>query len=138
MSADLAVQKAIRDRLVIYPAVTALVPAASILDRNERPAPDPSIILGESQAVDEGDTYADDHTRIYHTLHLWKREPSLEGVKAIAAAIRGAVMSGRFDLPAPYHVAFQKVASARFLRDPDGATSHGVVTVEVLVTGDAQ
>ncbi|WP_277019435.1 MULTISPECIES: DUF3168 domain-containing protein [Paracoccus] len=78
MTPELEVQKAIRARLVSNQAVTALVPATHVLDTNQRPAPMPSIILGESQSVDEGTSLKRSHTRIYHTLHLWAREPSLE------------------------------------------------------------
>jgi hypothetical protein len=133
VSIDLAAQKALRARLVATGAVTALVPAANILDRNQRPAPSPAIILGESQVVDEGDSLDRSRGRVYHTLHVWKREPSLEGVKAICGAIRAAVRSGRLILDAGYHCADAKVSGIRTLRDPDGETSHGVVTVEMLV-----
>lgn len=137
MTADLEVQKALRARLVGTPAVVALVPATSILDVNQRPAPMPSIILGDSQAIDEGTSLRRAHVRVTHTLHLWKREKSLEGVKAMAGAVRGAIHGGRLALPAPLHCADVRVVSQRFLRDPDGEASHGVVTVEVLVSGDA-
>ncbi|WP_320176709.1 DUF3168 domain-containing protein [Roseovarius pacificus] len=136
MTEDLAVQKAIRARLVASSTVTALVPAAAILDRNQRPAPDPSIILGESQEVDEGTSLQRDRTRIYHTLHIWKREPSLAGVKAICGAVRTALKADRLELDG-YHCADWNVSSARYLRDPDGETSHGVMVVNVLVTGGA-
>lgn len=128
-----AVQVAIRNRLVATPAVTSLVPASSILDVNQRPSPSPSIILGESQAVDEGTSLRRAHVRVYHTIHVWKREPSLEGVKVICAAIRKAIHAGRLDLGTGLHCADALVSSMRQLRDPDGETSHGVVTVEVLV-----
>lgn len=128
-----AVQVAIRARLVATPAVVALVPAASILDRNQRPVPSPSIVLGESQAVDEGDSIARNRARVYHILHVWKREPSLEGVKVICAAIRRAIHAGRLDFGAGFHCADVRVSSMRQMRDPDGETSHGVVTVEALV-----
>lgn len=128
-----AVQVAIRARLVATPAVTALVPAAHVLDTNQRPAPDPAIGLGQSQAVDEGASIARRLTRVYHTVHVWKREPSLEGVKVICAAIRAAIHAGRLDLGPGFHAVDGRVASMRQLRDPDGETSHGVVTVEVLV-----
>ena len=45
MNVDLETQKAIRARLISTSAVTALVPANHILDVNQRPAPDPSIIV---------------------------------------------------------------------------------------------
>jgi hypothetical protein len=137
MSIDLAVQIAIRNRLVATPAVTALVPAGSILDRNQRPAPSPSIILGESQLLDEGTSLARRHSRVFHTVHVWKQEASLEGVKTIVGAIRSAINADRLALGDGLHCADVHVASMRFLRDPDGETSHGVVTIEVLVGEDA-
>lgn len=133
MSVDLTVQKAIRARLVATQAITDLVPVISILDRNQRPAPSPSIILGDSQVVDEGTSLKRNHSRVYHTLHVWKREPSLEGVKAICGAIRLAIQWNRMDLDAGFHAVDVKVSSIRSMRDPDGETSHGVVVIEVLV-----
>jgi hypothetical protein len=130
---ELEVQKALRARLVSQQLVTALVPAANILDTNQRPAPRPSIILGESQAVDEGTSLRRAHTRIYHTLHIWVREPSLERAKAIGGAVRTALMNARLALPEGLHCADLLVASQRYLRDPDGEHSHGVVTLEILI-----
>lgn len=130
---ELEVQKALRARLVSQQLVTDLVPAANILDTNQRPAPRPSIILGESQAVDEGTSLRRSHTRIYHTLHIWVREPSLERAKAIGGAVRTALMNGRLALPEGLHCADLLVASQRYLRDPDGEHSHGVVTLEILI-----
>lgn len=132
MSADLVVQKAIRARLVETSAVIDLVPAASILDRNATPAPRPGIVIGETQVIDEGGNLARTRERIYHTLHVWKTEPSREGVKEIMAAIRAAIRSTRLDLGPSYHCADWHVRSARAMSDPDGETSHGVMVVDVL------
>ncbi|NDV52164.1 DUF3168 domain-containing protein [Salipiger sp. PrR003] len=132
MSADLPVQIALRARLVASPAVTGLVPASSILDRNSTPAPRPSIILGEVQVIDEGDSIARTRERIVHTLHVWKTEPSREGIKQIMAAMRAAIRSARLDLGTDYHCVDWRVSSVRALSDPDGESSHGVLTVEVL------
>ncbi|WP_258552000.1 hypothetical protein [Paracoccus versutus] len=43
--------------------------------------------------------------------------------------------AARLTLAAPLHCADARVSSMRFLRDPDGEHSHGVVVVEVLVSG---
>jgi len=51
----------------------------------------------------------------------------------ICAAIRAAVAVGRLDLGTGFHCADLRVSSMRQMRDPDGETSHGVVTVEALV-----
>ncbi|SKA26342.1 DUF3168 domain-containing protein [Consotaella salsifontis] len=133
MSAALAVQKAIRARLVTSIEISMHVPAANILDRNSRPAPDPSIIIGEDQEVEEGDI-ARRVVRVYSTLHVWKKEPGLVGVKTIAGAIRAAVRLGNFAETSGFHFGDCRVSSTRFLRDPDGETAHAVVTIETLVS----
>lgn len=133
MSADLAVQKAVRSRLVATLAVTSLVPAASILDRNQRPAPDPSIIIGEGMAM-EGDRLDRSDQRVVLTLHLWKKEAGLAGVKAIAGVVRAALHNGRLPVTDGHHMGDCRVSAMRFLRDPDGETAHAVVTVETLVS----
>lgn len=131
MSADHALQTAIRLRLAATPAVTALVPAASILDVNQRPAPVPSIIIGEGQSM-EGDQLDRRDQRLIMDLHIWKQEAGLGGVKDIAGAIRTALHSARLTVTG-WHCGDCRVSSMRFLRDPDGETAHGVVTVEALV-----
>lgn len=133
MNVDLEVQKAIRARLTTWGGIVALVPAAHILDANQRPSAMPSILLGDSQAVDAGTSLRRAHTHVYHTLHVWQRESSLEGVKTIAGAIREAIHAFRLTIVPGLHCADARVSSMRFLRDPDGEHSHGVVVVEVLV-----
>jgi hypothetical protein len=128
-----AVQKALRTLLINTAAVTALVPANNVLDRNQRPAPDPSIILGEDQVVDPGQSIARDIVRVHSTLHVWKVEGGLSGVKAIANAIWSAIKAGRLTLDAGLECVDCRVNDTRFLRDPDGETSHGVVNVETLI-----
>lgn len=130
MSADLALQKAVRARLVATMEVTALVPAANILDRNARPAPDPSIVLGEGQAL-EGDRIDRSDQRLVLTLHVWK-EPGLTGAKAIAGTIRAALKSVNLTNLTGYHFGDCHVTDTRYLRDPDGETAHAVVTVEAI------
>lgn len=134
MSIDLEVQKALRARFTTTAALMAMVPASHVLDTNQRPAPVPSIILGESQSVDEGTSLHRAHSRVYHTIHVWTREASLEQVKVICGEIRRSIGFGRLVLAAPLHCADLLVSSMRFLRDPDGEHAHGVVTVEVLVS----
>lgn len=133
MSAALAVQKALRARLAGSAAVTALVPATAILDRNKQPAPDPSIILGEDHVLDPGTSIARNLVEIHLTLHLWKKETGLVRVKAIAGAIGNEIKAGRLMLDAGYECCDCRVSDSRFLRDPDGETAHGVVTVVTLV-----
>lgn len=133
MTPDLEVQMAIRARLTTWAALMVLVPASSVKDLSGRPVDMPAIILGDSQAVDEGTSLRRAHTRVYHTLHVWAREPSLEGVKQIAGEIRRAIHAARLTLAQPFHCADVRVSSMRFLRDPDGEHAHGVVVIEALI-----
>jgi len=129
----LAVQKAIGDRLAAATVVTALVPAANIIDRNERPAPSPSIIIGESQVVDPGIMIDRSMVRVHSTIHVWKIEQGLTGSKIIAGAVWRALKSPPLAFDAGLECVDCRVSDTRFLRDPDGVTSHGVVTVETTV-----
>jgi hypothetical protein len=131
MSAALALQVAVLARLASTSAVTELVPADNIVDINSRPSPDPAVILGEGQEL-EGDRTDRSDSRVFLDLHVWKRETGLEGVKAIAGAIRSAIRAGRLVLDG-YHCGDCRVTAMRFMRDPDGETAHAVVTVEALV-----
>lgn len=133
MSAALALQIALRARLLETPEVIDLVPAEHILDRNQRPNPDPSIILGEAQEMDDDDSLDRRLVRVYHTLHVWRQEASLEGVTAIMAAVRTAALAGRLALSPGFHCIDLRVASSRAMRDPDGETSHGVLTLEARI-----
>jgi hypothetical protein len=131
---SLALQKAIRARLISTAAVTALVPADHILDRNQRPAPDPSIVLGEDQVVNEGVTLSRDVVHVYTTLHIWKRELGLAGVKVIAAEVgRALQVEPLVTQEGDYQLFDTAVQASRFMRDPDGETAHCVLTVRSLV-----
>ncbi|MGA1804441.1 DUF3168 domain-containing protein [Rhizobium sp. HT1-10] len=132
MSPEIALQKAIRGLLISEEIVTFLVPVASILDRNERPNPSPSIIIGEGQSLDENDSISRNLTRVYMDLHVWKKEVSTAGVKLIAGAIRTTLRSKLSPVDG-FHFVDSFVQSMRFLRDPDGETSHAVVTVSAKV-----
>jgi hypothetical protein len=128
----LALQKAIRGRLISDAGVLALVPAANIFDRHGRPERFPCIILGEGQDVADDITLARRHVRSFATLHLWQREPGTTGVKAIAGAIRKALDAGPITLDEGDLIDL-RFEGVRFLRDPDGETAHGAFTVEALI-----
>lgn len=132
MSAELFLQKTVRAGLVGSANLQTLVPAGNILDRNERPNPRPSIIIGEGQAVDEGGI-ARTRQRVYLDLHVWIEEPSTETGKRVAGLIRAVIRSRPRASADGFHLADCRVSSTRYLRDPDGETSHSVVTVEALV-----
>lgn len=131
-SPEIALQKALIERLRNDAVVIALVPALNILDHNARPVVDPSINLGTDQADDAG-YIARDVTTVYHDLHVWKKEAGLAGAKYIAASIIKAVKKARFEAVEGFHFADCYVSRTRFLRDPEGDFSHGIVTVTATI-----
>jgi hypothetical protein len=127
---SLALQKAIRERLVATGSVTGLVPADSILDRNAQPEVFPCVLLGEGQTlnVDEYDIF---HPRVHVDVHVWVQENSLTGAKTIVDAIREALKDGQ--LSADGFRVLNVSTGARFLRDPRGDLSHAVFGIDVIM-----
>ncbi len=139
----LALQTAIRARLVASQAVTALVHADFIFDRHGRPEigsavndaqwqlPPTCILIGEGHAV-YADRYRTFYDRAYADLHIWKEELGLAGAKEITAALRDALPAGAWLMPG-FHAPYVSIAGVRFMRDPGKRHSHGVVTVEAVL-----
>lgn len=129
----LALQTAIRSRLIGTPAVISLVPADRIIDGPTRPDRFPSIIFGEGQTVLAGSAYSWRHIWAYLNLHIWDLEQGTEAVREISNEVDRALV-------APLQVpGFQliegnfSVTGMRFLRDPDARHGHGIVSVAAFL-----
>ncbi|HWK14821.1 MAG TPA: DUF3168 domain-containing protein [Rhizobiaceae bacterium] len=133
IDASLVVQGFFRERLVGSPAVTSLVSAGSIFDRNGPPEVFPCIVIGEAQIV-ASNTYQSPASYVYSTLHLWAKEESTVYVKRIGAAVRAALWhaGGSFQ---GRHIGGTVFEDARYLRDPSGEHSHGVIVFKSYVGG---
>lgn len=131
MEPSLALQALIRAQLVASPGVVALVPTASILDRNSRPETFPLILIGEGQTMPDAGL---DRTRheVFSDLHVWTKETGLAQAKTIVGAVRVALATFPRAVDG-LHVTDLRIASARFMRDPDGLHAHAVVSVVALV-----
>ncbi len=130
MSASLAIQKAVRARLLDTPAVMLLVAATSIFDRNSRPEKFPCVIIGDGQTVNEGTTLTRSHVRVFSDLHVWTDDDSLVDVKVITGAVEKS-LTAKLTVEG-FHVVDWSIRGARFMRDP-GSIGHAVLTVEALV-----
>ena len=129
---SLDLQKAIRIRLLANSDLMALVPADHVLDSNGRPELVPCINIGEGQTV-----YQRFHSTTYATLHVWVQEPGLTVAKAIVGAIVPAL---RVDAQITGVLTLDNfichdlaVTQTRFMRDPHGSYSHGVVTLAAIM-----
>lgn len=125
---SLPLQAAIRARLVAASAVTSIIPATAIVDRNATPALDNSIVIGEAMTGPD-DGLARQRHMIVADVHVWRKEPGLVGAKQVVGAIRAALSDGPLSV-AGFHVADLRIASSRFLRDPGGLHSHGILSLE--------
>ncbi|MBX5149575.1 DUF3168 domain-containing protein [Rhizobium lentis] len=131
MEPSLALQRAVRARLVASSALVALVPVNNVRDANGTPALFPCILIGEGLTSPGGDIGRRTHDAALD-LHIWATETGLVTAKEIAGAIRAALIDSRWDI-AGLHVADLHVVSSRFLRDPDGLHSHGVLSLSAHV-----
>lgn len=131
MSPDVALQKALLARLEGDAALIALVDPANMRDGWGVPQRFPSISIGEGQVVRDPLTLEARHRRAYATLHVWAK--AMPAAREIGGAIAAAVEGSRLVLEAGHHVISAYVSSSSFLRDPDGETAHGIVTVECLI-----
>lgn len=134
-SPALILQKAIRNRLIGSADLTAIVPATQVFDSSSKPTVFPCIIIGEAQEIEDnflldGSTY-----EVFQTLHIWTREQGLVNVKRISGLARRAIKSGKFSLPLTdeFQACDVRFRDARYMRDPDGETAHGVFTIRSLL-----
>ncbi len=124
--ASLAAQRAAVVAMRVSPALNALVPATNIFDRNQRPEVFPCVIIGEGQVVSD-DIDCADTSEVYLDLHVWTEEDGFVACKNIAGEIRRALRRLTADQDG-FRLNFI-FNGARYLRDPGGERSHGVVTM---------
>lgn len=92
----------------------------------------PYIELGEFQTLDDG-AQCHDGVAVFATLHVWSRGAGQPEAKTISGAVRGALHEADLDLGAAWQ--FLEIAhqDTRYLKDPDGRTSHAVLTFRALI-----
>lgn len=128
---QLETQKALRTALTYALDVEWLVPASAIFDTNARPSARPCIIIGEAETLNAG-LMAQDVFVVNHTLHVWTQEIGTEQNKRITGAIINSIPKV-LDVGPDAHCGSLSFVSARTLRDPDGESVHGVLTLQMLV-----
>jgi hypothetical protein len=128
---SLALQKAIGVRLIASGAVTALVPADAIVDRSGAPELDRCIMIGEAQTV-HADRYRRFYDEAFASLHIWVKEPGLLTAKKIGGAIIDTLIEKPFDFDG-YRCTGMMNGGSRYMRDPHGVYSHGIVTIRAIV-----
>lgn len=126
---SLEIQGAVVTALKSASAVTALI-AGRVYDRVP-PAPTfPYVNVGENQVIpDRAGCY--DAADVVLTIHAWARGEGYVEVKRVGKAVSDALLAS--DLPiAGYRLIDKEFEGTRYMRDPDGLTSHAVITFRAL------
>ncbi len=126
---SLALQTAIRTRLLNTPDIIELVEPLNIRDGDTRPSAFPSIIMGSAQVMTAGHYGSYRNVTVYLDLHIWSE--TLEGTKRIGALVNKALFSA-VDTPGFDMTDGLRTERSIYMADPSGA-GHGVVSLSGLM-----
>ncbi|OCP17024.1 MULTISPECIES: DUF3168 domain-containing protein [unclassified Ensifer] len=133
MEPVLALQTAIRTRLLDKPEVTALVPADHIRAGSTRPDKTPCIVMSDGTTTLHGNDYASQSAAwVYLDLHIWTPDAGQDAAKEITGTLAAALSKYNLPIEGGYCDHF-KVTGTRFPRDPKPEYGHGVLSVEALI-----
>ncbi len=126
-SVDLELQGAIYTRLTTYPPLTSLV-SQRVYDAPPPVWPGDYVTIGEAQIL-RRDVTCLGAEEVYLTLHAWSQySGGFRDVKRIADAVVEALHDYPLTLPTNRLVSLDH-RQTRTLRDPDGVTSHSVISL---------
>jgi hypothetical protein len=128
-SPSLELQVAIVSRLKATHAVTALI-GDRVFDNVPDQANFPYVTVGEGDETSD-DVDCVEGFEISLDIDVWSRDVGYPEAKNISDAVRRALKSPALTIPTNALVYFQH-RQTRFLRDPDGLTSHAVMTFEAF------
>lgn len=134
----LAMQGAWVTALKADTAVAAIV-GVRVYDYVPPTTPFPHIEVGDVQCIDASAGLEFAAAECFVDIHVWSRPGNASAYGAVEARTLGGVIENafRFDnerlQPAGYLVLVQQFQRARYMRDPDGLTQHGVLTFRTLV-----
>lgn len=128
--------------LALQGAIYALLndPSPPLVQRVYDSVPDnptfPYVTIGECQVIGDDTEDCGDGSEVIVQIHAWSRKEGFPEVKALAAAIRTTLGNASYSLSG-FTVSVVEFQQMRFLRDPDGITSHAVVEFRYLITHSA-
>lgn len=114
----------------IYAALTAAPAIAAVHDSVPKGASFPYITIGDEQVIDDGNA-CDDGWEVFADIHVWSRVPGYREAKTLmAAAVPRLTAINAISGKTLISVSLD---GTRVFRDPDGLTSHGVITVRFVI-----
>jgi hypothetical protein len=130
MSSSIALQTAIRQRLLAEPALVALLGGDKIFDDVPQAEPYPYITFGASivDALDGTESRIDQHVL---SLQVFSRSPGRRQSSEIVERIAHALDNAELPL-AGHHLVSLRVTFRELRRDPDGETRRGLVRLRAI------
>lgn len=124
------IQKAVNTRLRSFAPLSPMI-ATRVYDRIPTAPIFPYVTIFEAQVIEDGDDCTDGD-EVSFDIHVWSRDVNAGEAKQIAGHVRKALHG--FDLPLGEEHALIDLTftDARFFRDPDGLTTHGVASFRAL------
>lgn len=129
-----ALRRALVARLKTDASVAALI-GARVYDLAPQNAAFPHLEIGEIQAISDSAECIDGH-EVFATIHLWSRPEGATGsgeAHRLGSSVRAALHEADLDLAPDFRLVEARIQSVRTLREPDGITTHGVVTLRALI-----
>lgn len=124
----LALQKA----MVTLLRAAGTAAGSNVYDRVPPEDPFPRITIGEGQTLKDNQDCRRG-SEVFLDVHVWSREYGFGEAKTITSQIRDALDEAEDELALDGHIVdLIDFEEARFLRDPDGITSHVALTFRAL------
>ncbi|WP_062223973.1 DUF3168 domain-containing protein [Aureimonas sp. D3] len=127
----LALQAAIRERLLSSPTLAAIFAPTAIVDGPRHPNVFPSITFGTPQTIAHDLTLARHHATIALDLHIWTQEEASVEASKLAGIVRSALFSTPLTSSEISFADF-RYQGTRVFRDPSSQHGHAVVSVEAV------
>jgi len=128
-AASVALQRALVARL----RAAAPLAGGRVYDRAPQDVAFPHVEIGAIEQSDEGGACVEPLT-LTATLHVWSRAVGAVECRRLAGQIRAALRDWTPDLATEgWSAAPLTIEQVRDMADPDGLTTHGVVTVTALI-----
>jgi hypothetical protein len=129
-----ALQRGIWAALTGSSEVAGLV-AARVFDRVTPGAPFPYIRIGNDQTLNVDQDCLAECVEVFSTIDVFSQDQGKIGAKNIAGAIARALNENTVSIGSDYALLQLVHQDTRYLDDPDGLSTHAVLTFHALIDG---
>jgi hypothetical protein len=131
---SLALQKGVYAALGSAAEVSTLV-GTRIFDRVTPNAGFPYIRIGNDQVLNEDQDCVQECVEVFSTIDVFSRAQGKSEAKNVAGAIARALNEDTITIEGAYSLLQFVHQETRFLDDPDGLSTHAVLTFHALIDG---